>query len=455
MLLGFSVFVLFCAICMQICAFVCKSYANDYICPSIKDKSMKDNFSISIYLDTRRKLQSGKFPVKLRVFTPAPRKQKLFATGYEMTQTEFSSIWETTKPRTEHKAQRFELQSIENEALKIAKEISHFSIEAFEVEMFGAKFNKSNVFEHYKRTIDTLKDRGQISTALTYELSQKSIIKFLASCKRKNIENLSFVELTPLFLNTYENFMLDNNKSSATIGIYLRPLRAIIKQAIEQKIIDSDSYPFGKNKYQIPATKAVKKALSDSELKLLFEGEPQNEFQAKAKAFWFFSFSCNGMNIKDILNLRFKDLQDDSLSFYRAKTINTNKANLKPVIVPLTNFAKQVIEQYANTDQTPTDFIFPIIDRNQSKEKQHLQNQNFTRFINQHFKKYAASLGITSEVSTYWARHSFATRAIRSGASLEFVSEALSHSNLQTTKGYFAGFESEQKREFAETLMNF
>jgi integrase/recombinase XerD len=83
------------------------------------------------------------------------------------------------------------------------------------------------------------------------------------------------------------------------------------------------------------------------------------------------------------------------------------------------------------------------------------QLSNFIRLVNQHFKNFALSLGIDENVSTYWARHSFATNAIRSGASMEFVSEALSHSSLNTTKNYFAGFESEAKKEFSKKMMEF
>ena len=84
-----------------------------------------------------------------------------------------------------------------------------------------------------------------------------------------------------------------------------------------------------------------------------------------------------------------------------------------------------------------------------------MQTQNFTRFINQHFKKYALSLGITEDISTYWARHSFATRAIRIGLSMEFVSEALNHSDLKTTKNYFSGFTDEVNKINSDKLMNF
>lgn len=414
--------------------------------------TMKDNYSISIFLDTRRKLQSGKFPVKLRIYTNAPRKQKLYLIGFEMTKTEFASVWESVKPRAEHKRTRLELLTIETEANEIAASLNPFTFENFEREMFGAKFDKSNVIEHYIKTIEVLRTSGQISTSVSYDSSLKSILNFLES-KGKRTDKLSFYTITPQFLNEYEIFMLTEGKSTTTIGIYLRPLRAIFNAAIG-KIIDRAYYPFGKDKFKIPAGKKTKKAFKDRELKLLFDGQPKDEYQAKAKAFWFFSFSCNGMNIKDILNLKFKDFQNDSFSFIREKTKNTSETP-QEITVILTPFAKSVISEYGNPNQAPKNFVFPFVDRTQSQAKQHAQVQNFTRFINQHFKKYAASLGITSEVSTYWARHSFATRAIRNKASMEFVSEALGHSDLKTTKGYFAGFESDQKKEFAEALMNF
>jgi site-specific recombinase XerD len=59
------------------------------------------------------------------------------------------------------------------------------------------------------------------------------------------------------------------------------------------------------------------------------------------------------------------------------------------------------------------------------------------------------------KVSTYWARHSFATNAIRSGATMEFIQESLGHKDLATTQNYFAGFDSDTKKQFAKTIMNF
>jgi hypothetical protein len=38
---------------------------------------------------------------------------------------------------------------------------------------------------------------------------------------------------------------------------------------------------------------------------------------------------------------------------------------------------------------------------------------------------------------------------------MEFVMEALSHNSMKTTKGYFAGFEDKDKKDFMEKIMDF
>ena len=85
-------------------------------------------------------------------------------------------------------------------------------------------------------------------------------------------------------------------------------------------------YPFGAKQYTIPAPKGTKKALTKEQLKLLWDGIPATPDMQKAKAFWFFSFICNGMNMKDVLHLKFRDIDGDRLTFRRAKTTNTDKS---------------------------------------------------------------------------------------------------------------------------------
>ena len=411
---------------------------------------MTKDYIISIYLDVRRKKANGNYPVKLRVFIPTIRKQKLYSTPFEFTENEFKSIWEAVKPRSEYKEIQMKMKALELHANQTADKLSHFTLEKFERELFRvAHSNRGDVVNLYQEAIEQYKRNNQIGTASSYELSLASLLGFH---KR---EGLHFTEISSQWLRDYERYMVETKRRSrTTVGIYLRPLRAIFNTAIEDGIISQDLYPFGRRKYTIPAPTSTKKALTKDQLKILFEADPKTAEQAKAKAFWFFSYACNGMNFKDIANLRYQDIIGDTLQFRRAKTVKTNTSQA-PVVVYMNDFTKKVIEDYGNENKTPKNYIFNLIDHSVSSEVMHTQLKNFIRFINQHFSKFAKDNGIEEQVSTYWARHSFATNAIRSGASMEFVSEALSHSNLNTTKKYFAGFEDEKKKEISKKMMEF
>lgn len=411
---------------------------------------MQNPCVITIILDTRRLKKNGKYPVKLRVFTNSPKIQKYYSTVFEFTKDEFNKIWETKKPRKEHKDLRLKLQNLEFKANEMAKRISPFTFEKFEQHLYGIEKGDSiEIAYYYAVAINKLIQNAQLRTASNYEYSLKSLQNFHGK------KNLNFFDITPEWLKRYERYMHEELKRSpTTVGIYLRPLRAIFNDAIAEKVIDKDDYPFGKRKYTIPAPKGTKRALSKEQLKILFEAVPVKKEHAKAKAFWFFSYASNGINFKDIANLKFKDISGDVIYFTREKTKNTSKSKA-PVSVYMNSFIKQVIEEYGKKKRKPDDYIFPIFSPKATPKEKLRQLSNFIRLVNQHFKNFALSLGIDENVSTYWARHSFATNAIRNGASMEFVSEALSHSSLNTTKNYFAGFESEAKKEFSKKMMEF
>lgn len=417
---------------------------------------MSNDLFISIYLDTRRPKANGKFPVKLRVFTSFPRRQKLYPTDFEFSEKEFKSIWETKKTRKDHNKVKLELQTIEKDANDIADQLTPFSFEQFEKKLFRKQGDGASVFYQYEQSIARLKLNNQLGTAHSYGMSLQSLKNFIKFSTGREASNLFFSEVSKEWLANYEQYMIEQIKRSrTTVGIYLRPLRSMFNIALCDNEIKPEIYPFGKRKYQIPATQKVKKALAKDQLKILFNSNPKTLEQQKAKDFWFFSYSCNGMNVKDIAMLQQDDVQGETLSFYRAKTINTSKANLKPVSVALTAFSQKIIKRHGNNSKTKSDYVFNIIDPSDSEVIKRNKIQRFTRFINQHIKKLAKAEGLPEEISTYYARHSFSTLAIRSGASMEFVSEALGHTNMKTTQGYFAGFEESDKRAMMESLMDF
>ena len=138
--------------------------------------------------------------------------------------------------------------------------------------------------------------------------------------------------------------------------------------------------------------------------------------------------------------------------YYRSKTFDKS-AEKTEITIYLTDFTKSVIKKYGN--QKNNGFAFDIINVKEDAKIQYKKIKNFTRYINDHIKRIAKENDLPLDLSTYWARHSFATNSLRKGASMEFISEALNHSDLSVTKNYFAGFEDEAKKEFANTLLDF
>lgn len=101
------------------------------------------------------------------------------------------------------------------------------------------------------------------------------------------------------------------------------------------------------------------------------------------------------------------------------------------------------------------DFIFPVLTKGLIPERERQLIQQLTQVINSHMKSIAEILEIKNDVTTYAARHSFATVLQPSGVSTAFISEALGHSSVKTTQSYLAGFEDESKRETIKALTAF
>ena len=139
--------------------------------------------------------------------------------------------------------------------------------------------------------------------------------------------------------------------------------------------------------------------------------------------------------------------------FQRAKTIQSRRSNPEPIRVALKDRAREIIQKWGQKPALPEKYIFPYINTGMSQIAIRDQVQLLVHLINEHMKKIAIELGINKPVTTYYARHSFATILKNSGVSTEFISEALGHSSLSTTKSYLAGFEEDAIKTNTDLLV--
>ena len=109
-------------------------------------------------------------------------------------------------------------------------------------------------------------------------------------------------------------------------------------------------------------------------------------------------------------------------------------------------FMKAIIGKYAKSDHADDDYIFPILDRRIHKTEQQIYDRvrKVLKHVNKALHEWSRLLGLKVELTTYVARHTFATVLKRSGVNIAIISESLGHSDLSTTQIYLDSFENSQ-----------
>jgi integrase/recombinase XerD len=438
----------------------------------------------SIVLDTRRIKRNGKFPLKLRVTNQ--RITRDYLTVFELSESDYKRL---SGHKVSAGLQRvrqtineivFGANSLINELevfdfLKFKQDYIDLNTRFFKVNQRKPSADEQNkvtdgfdykpflkrftIFDEdqskaksisitFLSYIKKLLEQGRIGSAINYQRTYRSIKAFKG--------NVLFSEITVSFLYQYENWMLSRGATKTTVGIVLRPLRSIFNEAIEDGIIKREScYPFGRKKYQIPTSRNLKKALTQDELKQVFFYKSSNEKLTIGKAYWLFCYLANGMNVKDMIFLRWKNIQGEYLIFERSKTDNSNRVNPKPITVYLTEDLLDIIQTHGNINRLPQDFIFPLMQAGLNSLEQFDLLNHIRRLINDAMAQIADELKIEKKITTIVTRHSFSTQLKRSGVSTEYIQEALGHSNIKTTENYLDSFPMELKKEFASRLTSF
>jgi integrase/recombinase XerD len=401
--------------------------------------------NLKVVPDERRLKSNERYPLKLRVTFKG--KRKYYSTSYDVSNEEWEIINSTDAKGNLRKIKNG-IAAIETKSQKLCEEIIPFSFYDFEKEFFKEKPDIYSIEVAYNQYIAQLKANEQFSTAESYQTSLNSLKRY------KN--NLRFEDITKEFLQGFENWLLSKERSITTVGIYLRSLRSIMNIAKDEEIIDAKSYPFGKRKYIIPTGKNIKKALTIEQVKQIFNYEvAPGSAMERAKDYWILSYLCNGINMMDLAQLRQKDVHPTYISFIRQKTKRTTKGNRTTITIPRNNFIDQILGRRAVTASNPDQYIFGIIGLDDTIETKRKKIKQFTDVTNDWMKRIGKELGFDIKLTSYVARHSFATILVKSGAPMKLASQCLGHQSIITTEKYFAGFDLSTQAEYNKALTDF
>lgn len=406
------------------------------------------NISAVIRPDFRRPLKSGAYSLRLFINYPGEKRES-YPLHIKVTKTEWERISSHSMFTSVFPKKELIIDTLAKANNIIRLLGDSFTFEDFESKMFGKviqDYDMADVYATYRAKIDRLNQEGRVGSGLIYLRSMESL--------RSLRKRLKFHEVNVEFLYRYERYMKRKDCNNSTIGIHLRHFRAIVNMARANGIMSALDYPFGKrseNKYEIPTSRNVKRAIDQDELTALISYEPMQD-EAWARDIWLFSFYCNGMNMIDIFNLKWGNIKNGFLYFVREKTKYTAR-NVHQIELYLIPQAMEIINRWAREGRRKKDkYIFEVYEEYMLPEDKVIARQMAVKAINNTMKRIAGKIGIKNKITTFVARHTWATILMRNNIPVSYISKGLGHTSMLTTEKYLGDFDQDKKREVGSIL---
>lgn len=402
-------------------------------------KVIKNGVVVSVLLDTRTVNKEGTYPVKIKVYFQG--KPKYYPTGICMsTKEELEEVLESKSKKN------IEIQDI------IGKELSRI-LKNVDILVERGTFSFSNLNnmlgkniggtlnEMISAKIKELENEEKFGTSAFYKGT-------LSLLKRYMKHDVPINEVTVEWLNGLEKFIL-KTANQTTVAMNMRNIRATMNIAKQVGVIRESDYPFGRGKYQIKEGSGKKKALNKKQLKAIAEysdGSMTTEFY---RDLWLFIYFCNGLNVADLISLKFSDIQNGEISFIRKKTKDRTR-DVKRIYAAITPEMYSIINKWGNGPKKSV-YIFPFLKPGDSAWEHEKKKKNLTKLINKRMKMIGEKLNL-GKITTYVARHTYATALRNEGVPISIISPMLGHSSVTTTEIYLADLESEYRAKNASLL---
>ena len=393
--------------------------------------------TISVICNKFKVLKNGECPIMLRVAKDGKRSMKSLGVSVNPAYWDFSkSCPKKNCPNRVMLMQLISQTLAEYQGKMMVAKLKGEEISASSV-VADCKLSKCHItVENYiTKHIQELRDSGKVGNSYAYLNLRTTLQNFYG----KKL-NFTFNAVDVSFCNKFEAWMRKNKFEDTTMHYYFRTLRATYNKAVEANCAVREKSPFVEYKLSRFSTKTKKRALSKESVKKILKMDCSDMSEKARLAHDVFSFSyyCGGISLVDVANLTPDNIIDGRLIYERQKTHGM-------INLVMLDEAKTIIERYA-TYQKRAGYLFPILDN----RKHITPMQKFNRVrklccqLNKELHKIAANLKIKEDVTTYVARHSFATVLKKSGVNIGIISQALGHQDIKTTQVYLAQFDDEQ-----------
>ena len=363
---------------------------------------------------------------------------KFVKTGFRIFPSEWDPITGCIASHAEQGQRENELKEIQSKIDKIAGELreidstlassgkiytAHDVMKAYE-----QAADRDSLYRYFDKWIGVLRQNNRRSAAKSYRVILNSIRDF------RNNADTKLADITPEFLAEFESWLHDRGLTRNSTGAYMRILRALCNKAMDDNLVSYPPRLFRRVYTGVDKTK--KRSLSRKQIVKIknldfgcIKTERGRQGLEWARDLFMFSFYTRGMSFIDMAKLQKSDVVDGRIEYMRSKT-------KQKLVIGIEAEMQEIISRWDHL--TGKVFLLPIITGDIFSFEQY---QNELLKYNSRLARISAILNIVPKITTYVARHSWATMAKRGGIPVSIISESLGHDSEKTTEIYLAGFE--------------
>lgn len=362
------------------------------------------------------------------------------ATGYAVE----SKDWDELNQRIKTSCKAFDnVTRINNHLLKTKQRVSEVLLQLEDegkLETLSIKHiksyitkggNETYILEYGREIIDQLISSGRTGNARVYSTLLKSMTRFLKG------RDMTLKHITYSWLKSYEAWYLGRGNSKNGLSVHMRTLRAVLNRAIKEGLLDREVYPF--TDYSIKSEATRKRAITWDDLQRIIQFVPRTDRERRAKQYFLMSFYMMGASFVDLAHLKLKNVESGRVYYKRRKT---GRLHSIPLTKPLEELIGPLLQE-----KTPDDYILSVIKSSDPKNQARNVRDELRR-CNRALKTIGEVCEITTPLTSYVARHTYATLAKTKGIPTAIISEALGHSSEGVTQVYLDSFTQDKMDEY-------
>ena len=383
--------------------------------------------SVSIVFRKDKINKKGEAPIHFRIIKD--RKVSYIASTISIPEDSWDSAKNKIKPKHQNSARLNSM--LTNKFAELQDNVYEYetnnkssTTKQLKENIFGKK--PEDFFSFADEALAKYKSEGKISTFITHNSTITTLKDYV------KVGHIMFQDITPDYLAKYERYLQTHQKLKInTIHKHLKFLRKLFNDALRLDKIEYQHNPF--TKFKLRLEKTQRHFLSDEEL-LAVENVvtvPGEKMDLHKNMFIFAAYT-GGLRVSDVLKLRWQNFDGCHINI----AIHKTKTQLT---IKLPNKSLEIINRYHSAETKPTDFIFPMIPNDtdlDNAQTSYSQISSATAYVNKNLKFIATKAGLDKPLSFHISRHTWATRALRKGISIDKVSKLMGHAQLRETQIY-------------------